>query len=293
MDGARRRCLTGAAIAAAVLLVAVAAVVVLIVRDHGPEGSDACGPLVAKGDDDVWECTFHDDFDGDRLDPSRWTVLGDPASGEPYGVRACPIDDPHTVAVEDGTLQLSVIESDEPLTCQDKPASYASGQVGTHELFAQQYGRFEARMKVTTTDEPGLQEAFWLWPAEPPGPGEPVWPAAGEIDIAETFSSDPGYAVPFLHYTADDNGGPIVGRNTAHCDADRGEWHTYTLEWTDTELRFLVDGDECLVNTDDDPAFDKPYFIMLSAMLGRGKNRYDGEAPLPATTYVDHVRVWR
>ncbi len=291
MDDARHPWLPWSA-AAIVLVLVSGAATALLLRDTGPEGSDACGPLVGKDDGGVWQCTFHDDFDRTRLDPGRWTVLESPPSGQ-TGARACPTDDPRTIELADGELRLSVIEADEPLTCQGQPAAHASGQVGTHELFAQQYGRFEARIKVTAADEPGLQEAFWLWPADPPDPGDPVWPAAGEIDIAETYSSDPAYAVPFLHYTANDNGGPIAGRNTAHCDADRGGWHTYTLEWTETELRMLVDGEECLVNTDDDPAFDKPYFIVLSAMLGRGRNAYDGAAPLPATTSVDYVRVWR
>jgi beta-glucanase (GH16 family) len=286
---ARRRALV---LLAGCLLVALVVSVVLVVR-RAPEGSDACGPVLAKGDDGVWECAFHDDFSGSRLDRDRWRVLGSPPSGEPAGPRACPVDRPETVSVADGQLHLSVIPSPTPVTCHGRPASYLSGQVGTQDLFEQRYGRFEARVRVEPADVPGLQEAFWLWPAEPPRPGEPVWPAAGEIDVAETYSAYPAHVVPFLHYTADDNGGPVPGTTTAHCAGARGDWHTYTLEWGPTELRILVDGEECLRNTDDDPAFDKPFFLVLSAMLGRGVNAYDGRAPLPATMHVDYVRAWR
>ena len=123
-------------------------------------------------------------------------------------------------------------------------------------------------MKVTETAAPGLQEAFWLWPDDR-YPSATVWPAAGEIDIAETYSRYPDLAIPYLHYTAWDNWGPQPGVNTAwDCLAPRGEWHTYTLSWTDTRLRIEVDGQHCLTNDSDDPAFDKPYIVALTQALG-------------------------
>ncbi|NHA01637.1 family 16 glycosylhydrolase [Nocardioides sp. W3-2-3] len=75
------------------------------------------------------------------------------------------------------------------------------------------------------------------------------WPYSGEIDIAETYSSAPDLAIPFLHYS-DDEKGPVDGLNTAwDCYAPRGLWHTYTLEWTSSKVTILVDGKTCLVNT--------------------------------------------
>jgi hypothetical protein len=72
--------------------------------------------------------------------------------------------------------------------------------------------------------------------------------------------------VPFLHYTPNDNGGPRPGS---------------------------VNGTPCLVNTSGDPAFQKPYIINLTQLLGTGPNAHDGQAPLPATMTVDYVRVWQ
>jgi hypothetical protein len=54
-----------------------------------------------------------------------------------------------------------------------------------------------------------------------------------------------------------------------------------------------VNGRSCLVNTSADPAFQKPYIVSLTQMLGTATNAYDGRTPLPATMSVDYVRVWK
>jgi beta-glucanase (GH16 family) len=165
--------------------------------------------------------------------------------------------------------------------------------VSTYHLFSQQYGRFEARVKVAATRYPGLQESFWLWPDDRVG-SSTSWPAAGEIDIVETYSAYPDLGIPFLHYTANDNGGPIPGTNTAwSCAVTRGVWNTYALEWTPTQLKISINDKVCLVNTSEDPAFQKPYIAAFTQALGGAGNAYDGRAPLPASMNIDYFRVWR
>ena len=119
------------------------------------------------------------------------------------------------------------------------------------------------------------------------------WPAAGEIDVAELYSQYNTLVVPFLHYTANDNGGPINGVNTAYCAAARGEYNVYTLTWTPSRLTILVNGKTCLVNRSGDPAFRKPYIATLTAALGVGRNALRWNTPIPATMSVDYLRVWR
>lgn len=253
---------------------------------------DACGDFLTKADGSRWQCSFVDDFSGGRLDRGAWLPQTGLATGTD-SARACFADDPSTVAVRGGSLLLSVVRAPAPVTCQGAPAGYLSGSVSTYHRFSQQYGRFEARMKVTPTSDPGLQEAFWLWPDDRTVSVLP-WPAAGEIDIAETYSRHPDLAIPYLHYTVNDNGGPVPGVNTAwDCLAPRGEWHTYTLSWTDATLRIEVDGRHCLTNESDDPAFDKPYIMTLTQALGVQDNGWTDAAPMPATTQVDYVKVWR
>ena len=136
---------------------------------------------------------------------------------------------------------------------------YVAGMVTTYRLFSQQYGRFEARIKNTATTAPGLQEAFWLWPDDRYTTAT-TGRAAGEIDIAETYSQYPNLAIPFLHYTVDDNGGPVPGLNTAwNCAAKRGVYNTYALEWTADPPGDLRQRRRPAWSTPrGDPAFKKP-----------------------------------
>ena len=261
-----------------------------------PAPSDECGRQPLKPDGRTyWDCTLAQDFDESELDRTVWR----PQTGFPTGSdagRPCYIDDPSVISVHDGALHLSVREVPAPPVCpglKDPPTAHVAGMVTTYRLFSQQYGRFEARIKNTATNVKGLQEAFWLWPDDRYSEVW-KWPASGEIDISETYSEYPDLAVPFLHYSWNDNGGPKPGVNTAwNCTASRGQWNTFTLEWTSSRLEILVNGKTCLVNTSGDPAFQKPYIVSLTQMLGVITNQYDGRAPLPATMTVDYVRVWQ
>jgi beta-glucanase (GH16 family) len=265
-----------------------------------PAGAfDACGQQPVKADGTRWSCTFVDDFDGSALNPAKWVPQTVFASGDyPLGSFACYYDDPGNISVSGGALHLTARNTPPPKPCTDQafglvPSPYSAGMVSTYHLFSQQYGRFEARFRTEATDQPGLQESWWLWPDDREGLlGS--WPLAGEIDIAETYSQYPGLGVPYLHYTTNDNGGPVPGLNTAwDCRAERGRWNTYTLVWTATSLEAYVNGTSCLRNTSGNPAFMKKYILNLTQALGYGANSYTGTAPLPATMDVDYVKVWK
>jgi beta-glucanase (GH16 family) len=257
--------------------------------------SDACGQQPLKADGTPWTCTLADDFDGTELDRSVWMPQTVFRSGEDEAW-ACYLDDPSVVSVADGNLDLTVrkLPASEPCAGQnDGSTPYVAGMVSTYRLFSQQYGRFEARIKNTAATVPGLQETFWLWPDDRYSTDE-VWPAAGEIDISETYSQYPDLAIPFLHYTAYDNGGPVPGMNTSwSCAAQRGVYNTYTLEWTSDRIEIFVNGTSCLVNTADDPAFDKPYIVTLTQLLGVAGNTLTDATPLPATMSIDYFRAWK
>ncbi|TWG99437.1 Beta-glucanase/Beta-glucan synthetase [Nocardioides sp. J9] len=257
--------------------------------EPAPAPTDACGERPARPGGGHYECSLVEDFTGTELDPTLW--LGQNMLGQ--GDR-CVAANPQTVAVADGTLRLSVVPATEahpcPLRADGTRGTYAAGWISTHGRWSQQYGRFEARMKVQATSLPGLHEAFWLWP-DTRFSSDADWPRSGEIDIAETYSVYPDLVVPFLHYEVGEV--PQPGVNTAwNCSTTRGEWHTYALEWTADRLEILVDGKTCLVNTSAAATFRKPFIINLSQLLGAGANLPDGRLALPATMEVDWVKVW-
>jgi len=253
--------------------------------------SDACGVQPRKADGTAWSCTFHDDFAGTALDRTKWTVATQYVTGDPSAF-ACAIDDPGVVSVASGSLHLSVRRVQTAVPCDivapGATTHYVAGTVSTAGAFDQAYGRFEARIRNTATDYPGLHEAFWLWPVDD---GGVTWPASGEIDVSETYSVFPHNSYPRLHSADDD---AAAGVNTAwDCAAERGTWNTYTLEWTPNRMQFFVNGKSCLTTTAVGPVFQKAYIPILTQALGAAYNLYDGNAPLPATMDVDYLRVWR
>ncbi|MCW2765692.1 MAG: glycoside hydrolase family 16 protein [Nocardioides sp.] len=257
--------------------------------------ADACGAPLIDADGTRRGCTFADDFNGSQLDRTKWVPQTNFITGDGNATYACYHDDPDNVSVSDGALHLSVRKEPEPLPCGHgdlAPSRFTGGGVSTYHLFSQQYGRFEARFKNTATTSPGLQEAFWLWPDD----RENIlvtWPEAGEIDVIETYSQYYLLGIPFLHYTPNDNGGPIPGLNTEwNCGAQRGVWNTYALEWTPLLLRITVNGETCLLNTSANVAFQRKYILALTQGLGTSTNGYVNSTPMPATMSVDYVRVW-
>ena len=253
-----------------------------------------CGTALPRPGGGLWVCMFADEFNGTSLDRTKWLPQTNFATGTRWPrARSCHVDNPANVAVGQGNLQLTVRRASAPVVCQGRRARYTSGQVSTYRRFSQQYGRFEARMKSHDTFGPigGLQEAFWMWPDDRYSTG--MWPAAGEIDVAELYSRYNTLVIPYLHYTWNDNGGAKPGVNTANCPATRGTFNTYTLTWTPTTLKIDINGTTCLVNTSGDPAFQKPYIVAFSQALGVGANRLRRNTPIPATMHVDYIRAWR
>jgi beta-glucanase (GH16 family) len=284
----------GASLLAAALTVSLAPAPPLVpAAAAAPPGGGSrpdCGSRISKPTGGWWGCTMVDHFTGSALNGRVWMGMDQVGSGG-----ACVRNTPSTVAVADGVLRLSVVETDASTQCPVRAdgtrGSHAAGWATTYDRFSQQYGRFEARIRTQSVSAPGLHEAFWLWPDIRYGADSP-WPASGEIDIMETYSSHPHLAVPFLHYSADSQGA-VDGLNTSwSCASSRGEWHTYALEWTSSKLTVLVDGRPCLVNTDGASSFRKRFIINLTQFLGGGTNAYDGRVPLPASMEVDWVKVW-
>jgi beta-glucanase (GH16 family) len=261
--------------------------------------SSVCASL-AKADGSTWQCTFDDEFNSSSLDTGKWVVQTTGASGFHSGAE-CFVNTPNNVSVGGGALSLTVRKEAAPFTCASPSGSYStqytSGMVMTGSLFGQAYGRFEVRAKLPAAKVKGLQESFWLWPQNPYKYGY-QWPISGEIDIAEIYHLYPDRAIPYVHYVpaAVD---PNVTNNYCMID-DLSQFHTYTAEWTPTTITIIYDGKVCLVDTFNAASpltagqpFDQPFMIALTQALGIGVNAPTASTPLPATTQVDYVRVWK
>ncbi|WP_110205368.1 glycoside hydrolase family 16 protein [Nocardioides daejeonensis] len=285
------------------VLLLLLALACLLLAPLGPGGLTAqaepaapnCGPTLLRSDGAPWECTFADDFNGTGLDRTKWMPQTQGFTSGGPAAWACYVDSPDVIGVADGVLTLRLVRDAQPSPCASHPRAqqtpYRAGSLSTYGLFSQQYGRFEARILNTATDQPGLQESFWLWP-DARYSNTSVWPVSGEIDIAETYSRYPEMAIPFLHSSSNLLGG-IQGVTTAQCAAQRGVWNTFALEWAPGRMEIFVNGTSCLVNNGGDSAFRKRYIVALTQLIGAKRNAPTAATPLPASMYVDYVRVWQ
>lgn len=263
-----------------------------------PEARDACGPLLVKPDGTTWSCSFVDDFGGTSLDSTKWITQDTGRTGFRTGL-TCYRSSAANIAEREGVLRLTARRL-RPFTCTsplgDFVTRYTGGMVGTRGHFSQAYGRFEVRAKYPTERTSGLHGGFWMYPRyHAYGP----WPASGEIDVAEWWSSDPTLVLPSLHYMGrdyrvDSGWGCRVG--------EPSRFHTYTLEWTPAVLRFLVDGTECFARTPDPDAplvapqpFDQPFSMILNLGVGAagGTNKVTWQTSFPASYVVDYAKAWR
>ena len=251
-----------------------------------------CGPAVAKGSGGEWTCTFADDFTGRSLDRSKWSVMTTATTGFTHAYE-CYVDDPSTVAVLNGSLRLTARELESPQPCGALFVSpYQSGMVHTKDLFAQTYGRFQARIKFPRGR--GFHSAWWMWPSD-----EVYGERSGEVDIAEHYGSYPSIVSPYVHI----KDGRTERGDGAYCNVNWAEstFHTYTVEWLPLEgFRFLYDNRVCMTFNDWDPGlllahpqpFDQPFFLILTLALDWGENSVTASTPFPANMWVDYVRAW-
>jgi hypothetical protein len=85
------------------------------------------------------------------------------------------------------------------------------------------------------------------------------------------------------------------------CQIAVGQYNDYAVVWAPGSFTITVNGSVCLIDdylpnsglTSPQP-FDRPFFIALTQALGIGTNAFNpASTPLPATTSIDYVRVWK
>lgn len=244
-----------------------------------------------------WKLTWADEFnapDGSVPDPAKWTYdLGGRGWGnhelESYTRR------PENVEIRGGNLVITARK--ESFSGVDGIArEYTSARLRTQELFAQRYGRFEARIKVPAGE--GMWPAFWLL-------GDDIatvhWPQCGEIDIMENLGREKDAVHGSLH-----------GPNPATRTADKtsafqlpvgqsfpDDFHVFAVEWDENSIKFFVDATNyATMSKEDWPkgspwVFDHPFFIILNLAIGGDwPGPPDSSTQFPAEMLVDYVRVY-
>lgn len=242
-----------------------------------------------KLDERNWQITWSDEFNGlagQLPDASRWTFdLGTGQGGWGNSELQSYTNSPANISMDDqGNLVITAINEGNRFT---------SARIKTQGLFAQKYGRFEARIK--TPYGPGLWPAFWML-------GDNIetvpWPGCGEIDIMELRGQEPHIIHGTIHGPGYSGGNPITGSYALVNDRFDADFHIYAIEWDKDKIDFFVD--DYLyqrIERSDVPGewvYDQPFFILLNVAVG---GNYVGfptaQTPFPQKMYIDYVRVYQ
>ena len=249
--------------------------------------------LTQKMDGSEWRLVWSDEFEGDAIDESKWTYdIGNWGWGN-NELQYYTENRPENARIEAGNL---IIEARK----NDRGEKWTSARLTTRGKVSFLYGKIEFRARVPR--EKGNWAAGWtLGDAYV---DELSWPYCGEIDILESVG-----------YEVDDETGDGIAHATVHTPAYyfkinnqisstknvtniAGEFHTYAVEWTPTEVRAYVDDEQYYLydknaNEKEWP-FGQPQNIILNLAMGGGWGGAQGmdETVTLQQFIIDYVRVY-
>ena len=257
--------------------------------------STAAPPVPMSSSTPVWS----DEFDGPAgasFDRTKWTA---DTGGTGFGNQEREFYTTRTDNVAlDGQGHLVITARPEPAStpygCWYGSCRYTSARLKTTGLFAQKYGRFEARIRIPRGR--GLWPAFWMLGADVDLVG---WPRSGEIDIMENNGREAATNYGTLHGPGYSGANGIGRTETLFSGAYADDFHVFTVAWEASEIRWYVDG---LLYHRVRPAdlptgatwvFDHPFFMLLNVAVGGSwPGDPDSSTIFPQTMVVDYVRVY-
>jgi beta-glucanase (GH16 family) len=229
-----------------------------------------------------WTLTWQDDFTGSGA-LRRWTFLN---GGNGWGNKELQNNDSRNVSLAPGGgLVITAARTGYGQRCWYGPCTYSAARLQTEGTFAQEYGLFEARIKLPTGT--GLWPAFWMEGADMP---QVNWPAAGEIDVVEVNNKKPDLVEAFAHAPDESYGAYYHLPNSLSAG-----YHVYGINWTARGITWLVDGHVYgHMNAYAGWPFDQPFFLILSlAVGGTWPGSPTSGTPFPAHMDVSWIRVYR
>ena len=212
-----------------------------------------------------WKLVWSDEFEGTELNTAYWNIEDNARGG---GNAELQYYSPNNVSIEchpvtgERCLVLTAKRED----YRNRPCT--SARLNTQDKVTVEYGKIEARIAFPHTAD-GLWPAFWMLGnnlatnlgdnddidkqvAELEREGRVVWPKCGEIDICEMghkngieAGTQDRYFNGACHWGESFNNGayPNVGQFQTWDYPVQGDFHMFTLEWTEDSIAMYLDQD--------------------------------------------------
>lgn len=272
----------------------------------------------------AYELVWAEEFDGNRIDPSRWTLVED-CWGGGNDERQCYTDSRRNARVKDGALTITARRErargaslPEALRTAANPATtvtrdFTAAKLVTRGKAAWRYGRIEVRAKLPQGQ--GAWPAIWMLPEED---RYGTWAASGEIDILEAVNLGvpcakcPGgrenTILGTLHFGGVWPNNKHKGEEVAYPPVLDGGWHTFAIDWQPGRIDWFVDGKPYATRVaaewsttgsrEPNAPFDRPFHLILNLAIGGKLAETRGVGGIAASGYprrmaVDWVRVWQ
>lgn len=239
-----------------------------------------------------WTLTWSDEFNGaagTAPDNTKWSFdIGTGANGWGNAELQYYTNRSNNVQM-DGNGKLVITARSESYL----GSGFTSARIKTKNLFAQAYGRFEAKIKTPTG--PGIWPAFWMLGANIDAT---PWPQCGEIDIMEQKGHQSHITYGTLHgpgYSGGASIGKAYGLTNGRFDND---YHIYAVEWGENYIDFFVDNFLYQRLTPNEVTgqwvYNQPFFLLLNVAVGGNFVGFPTTGtPFPQSMYVDYVRVYK
>ena len=172
--------------------------------------------------------------------------------------------------------------------------NYTSSKILTRGKKIFKYGRFDIRAKLPKGK--GIWPAFWLLPQNNVFGG---WPRSGEIDLMEMIGHEANRSYGTLHFGPGPGSTQLSRSYTLPSGIFNDEFHVFSLEWKQNELKWFIDGNLFSTYTSADFGannypFNEDFFLIVNlAVGGNWPGNPDAVTYFPQWLIVDYIRVYQ
>ncbi|MCX7050002.1 MAG: glycoside hydrolase family 16 protein [Candidatus Sumerlaeota bacterium] len=244
------------------------AICVAAYGDNAPTSNQEFLPPPPDGK--TWKMIWNDEFDGVKIDDSKWTIA-------PDGKRKDGWWSTNTVSLDGkGRLVMQTRKDGD---------KFVDGSIRTRDKFEHKYGYYVARAQLH--NQPGHWPAFWLQGAGTTKVGDEGRDGT-EVDIMEKpwLNDQLNHALHWDGYGKDHKSATQKSQVPGIMEG----YHIFSLWWTPEEYVFYVDGKETW-RTKAGGVCQVPIYIILSDEIGKWGGDIT-QAKLPDSFIVDYVRVY-